>query len=402
MSLLHKTLTDRCLVHQFTGKSLEELCKQVKVVYLGMDATAPSIHVGYLIPMILTRILQKYGVKVIVLLGGATSLIGDPTDKSSARQMLTDEELAKNSAGMMKAIEKFFPGAIVVNNRDWLGELSLIDFITQATRHVSINALVKSELFRKRLENSNPLSLMELLYPVLQAYDFWYLYQNYGCNLQIGGSDQWYNILQGVDLIARKTGQQVFGLTCPLLLTSNGKKMGKSESGAVWLDSELYSTDDFWQYWRNITDEDCVKYMKVLLGVGCESDGIDSDCVKNQKNDAKNINYCKVYLANKLTELVHGTEASVQAEMKARELFGVNDVGRDIDASDAMECTEQVLKRIVAKVFEMSVGDSKRVIEQGGISVDDCVILNADTIVNSGIRLLCKGKKVYRRVRIML
>lgn len=376
---LLEQIQNRELVYQFTGTDLKELLDNIKVAYIGMDATAPSIHAGYLIPIVLARLLAEHGIKIIVLLGGATSKVGDPTGKNQARTMLSDDQIKENSQGILKAIHKFFPSAEIVNNNDWLSGVSLMDYLQNIAPYVSVNGLIASEIFANRLKIQSHLSLLELNYPILQGYDFWHLFTNKGCNLQFGGSDQWANILMGVDLVAKKEKKQVYGLTCPLLLTSDGKKMGKSEKGAVWLDENLFSPYDFWQYWRNIDDECCGRYLNILLGL----------------RPLEDINESKKLLASKLTEFVHGKEEAEKALRRSIELFEHN----NLSELEKIEVSNGELFEIVAQIFSESKAASKRLIEQGGVKVDEQVETNPYMLMEKGrIAVLCKGKKQFARI----
>lgn len=382
MPTLLNTLQKRQLVYQFTGQSLAQLLEEVKVAYIGLDATAPSIHAGYLIPITLGRILAEYGVEIIVLLGGATTRVGDPSGKNKARKMLDDDEFDVNFRGLMKAIKRFFPYAKhIVNNNDWLSQISLMEYLTQIAPHVSINRLIHADFFGTRLNNQDPLSMLELNYPILQGYDFWHLNREFGCNLQFSGSDQWSNVLMGVDLIAKKEKKVAYGLTCPLLLTHDGKKMGKSEQGAIWLDEELFSVQDFWQYWRNIDDKDCGKYMEILIG-----DELDASA---------DINIAKKYLATQLTALVHGQEAASKAQSQAEMIFEAKNWAN----MKPVQVEAGVLYKIVAKIFGESNSASKILIEQGAIMLNDSVERDCNTMLNQGqIAVICKSKKHFVRI----
>lgn len=380
---LFATLEKRKLVYQFTGKNLEELCNKVKVAYIGMDATAPSIHAGYLIPIIFAQVLAEHGVKIIVLLGGGTTKVGDPTGKNTSRKMLDQSEIDKNSAGLLKSINKFFPNAIVVNNNDWLSKLSMIDYLTEIARYVSINSLVHNELFATRLSNNNPLSMLEMTYPILQGYDYLHLNREYGCNLEFGGSDQWNNMLMGVDLIKRIDGKEVDVMTCPLLLTSDGKKMGKSEKGAIWLDSDLCSVFDFWQYWRNIDDVDCERFLRLLLNY--------------QGEMPENINDAKKMLATGLTTFVHGEQAALEAEAQAVKLFEKKDVN-DLETVEIN--VSGLLDILVLLNLAFSKGEGKRLIEQGGISLNGIECTDIHTILENEV-IIRKGKKQFVKVKIV-
>lgn len=380
-------LLHRQLVYQYTGKSLQDLLSQVKVMYIGLDATAPSIHAGYLIPIILTSILQRYGIQTIILLGGGTTKIGDPTGKNTARQMLTQTQIDQNSAGLTKAIHKFFPHATLVNNDTWLSKIGFIEYLTKIAPFVSVNSLINNEIFSTRLENHNPLSLMELNYPILQGYDYVHLNKEYDCNLQIGGSDQWNNILMGVDLVHKMNQNTVYGLTCPLLLTANGRKMGKSEKGTVWLDSTLYAPFDFWQYWRNIDDADCLKYIKLLINpTEAEMDSLING----------NINDCKKFLANNITSLVHGPQAALIAKEQAESIFEQ----KTHDKMDILNINEptNILDILITLQYTTSRSEGKKLIAQNGITINGSIINDPLLIISTPENIIAKGKKHMTKI----
>jgi len=297
--------------------------------------------------------------------------------------MLDQSEIDKNSAGLLKSINKFFPNAIVVNNNDWLSKLSMIDYLTEIARYVSINSLVHNELFATRLSNNNPLSMLEMTYPILQGYDYLHLNREYGCNLEFGGSDQWNNMLMGVDLIKRIDGKEVDVMTCPLLLTSDGKKMGKSEKGAIWLDSDLCSVFDFWQYWRNIDDVDCERFLRLLLNY--------------QGEMPENINDAKKMLATGLTTFVHGEQAALEAEAQAVKLFEKKDVN-DLETVEIN--VSGLLDILVLLNLAFSKGEGKRLIEQGGISLNGIECTDIHTILENEV-IIRKGKKQFVKVKIV-
>lgn len=390
MSKLYEELKDRGLIYQYTGQNPEEIFNQSRTCYLGMDPTAQAIHIGYLVPIMLCRVLAKHGFKIIILLGGATAKVGDPTGKTQQRKMLDEATIEENKKKLTAAINKFFPESTIVNNADWLSELKLMDFLIDFARNISVNSLIKTESFAKRLNEELPLSMLEVFYPILQGYDFYHLNQKNNCTLQLGGSDQWSNILYGVDMIKRFSNgeKDVHGVTCPLLLNSQGEKMGKTVSGAVWMDSELFDPFDFWQYWRNIDDKSCHQFMHLLT---------ELDPVERQKILEGNINKCKKFLATYLTEFVHGKEIAKYVTEKAAKIFEQKDLS-NIEVRD-FDNNIELFKILTLLGWTESNGESKKLIQQGGITVNDEKITDPMHTLNDQ-DVLCKGKKLYIRISV--
>ncbi len=379
MSVIQE-LNELGLVHQFTGLSLDEILSTPRTAYIGMDPTATAIHAGYLIIIRICSILKKHGHNIIVLIGGATAKIGDPTGKSAQRKVLDDETIANNIACLKKSIEKFFPGSRVVNNADWLSSLNMVEFLDKYTRHVTINTLIKLESFEKRLVNEQPLSVLESFYPIFQGYDFYHLNKTYGCDLQLGGSDQWSNILYGVDLVKRLSDKSVNGITCPLFLNSAGEKMGKTASGAIWLDETLTSVYDFWQYWRNTNDVDVVRYAKLFLDL--EQKDLD-------------INSFKKLFATRMTAFVHGDDSALKAEQEASAIFEKQDFG----SAPACICsaTDRLCDVLMKMSWCSSLSQAKDLIKSGAITVNDQKIFDPTMTVQHE-EIICKGKKLYCRI----
>lgn len=373
-------LQQRNLIHQFTGQTLEEILAKPRVAYLGMDPTAPAIHAGYLIPITVCSILRQHGFKIIVLLGGATAMIGDPTGKSAQRKMLSEEQIQTNMDSLKANIAKFFPDSTIVNNRDWLGELDLMSFLSDYARYVSVNGLIKLESFEKRLNNEQSLSVLEIFYPILQGYDFYYLNKHYNCTLQLGGSDQWANILYGVDLVKRLSNEVVYGMTCPLMLNHAGDKMGKTAQGAVWLDETLCSVFDFWQYWRNLSDEDVIKFAQILLGL---------------EYNQQDINAFKKLFATQMTSLVHGNEKAEQAQAQAVQMFEQ----RNFDVTDTYNAQndERLCDILVALNWAKSNSEAKQLIKAGSVTVDGEKILDPVYVPTAEV-VLCKSKKHFCKI----
>ena len=298
-----------------------ELCSRIVPAYIGFDATARSLHAGSLVQIMTLRWLQKTGHKPIILMGGGTTRVGDPSFRDDQRPLLSDEEIASNIAGIRRVFEKYLEfgeegaGAVILNNADWLDKLSFIPFLRDVGRHFSVNRMLAFESVKSRLDREQSLSLLEFNYMVLQSYDFLVLNRQHGCLLQMGGSDQWGNIVNGVDLIRRISGVQAFGLTTPLLTMSDGRKMGKTADGAVWLNEDMFSPYEFWQYWRNVPDPDVGKLLSMFTELDIK------ECHRLGSLKEAEANEAKIILANAVTALAHGTGAAKQAEQTAREVF---------------------------------------------------------------------------------
>ncbi len=299
----------------------EALVKGVVPGYIGFDATAKSLHVGGLIQIMMLRWLQKTGHKPIVLMGGGTTKVGDPSFRADERPLLTPAQIDENIAGIKRVFDAYVSfgtgatDAMMVNNAEWLDGLNYLDFLRDIGRHFSINRMLSFESVKSRLDREQSLSFLEFNYMILQAYDFLELHRRYGCLLQMGGSDQWGNIVNGIDLTRRVLDQQIFGLTSHLLTTSDGKKMGKSQSGAVWLNADMLSPYEFWQYWRNTTDADVGRFLKLFTEIDID------ECDRLGALSGAEINDAKIVLANAVTTLCHGTEAAKAAEATARDVF---------------------------------------------------------------------------------
>ena len=324
-------MNSRGFLNQCTDlEGLKNILKQQTIkAYIGFDTTAPSLHVGSLIQIMILSLLQKYGHQPIVLLGGGTTLIGDPSGKDSTRKILKEKEIKKNIISIKKIFEKLLHSKnkktkpIFVNNYDWLSKLKYIDFLRDIGKHFTINKMITFDSVKLRLDREQSLSYMEFNYMILQAYDFYQLFKKHNCILQLGGSDQWGNIVNGVELIRRILQKNAFGLTTPLLTLSSGAKMGKTEKGAVWLDKKMFSPYDYWQFWRNTSDEDVKKFLKYFT-----DDDID-DLTKQIENE-KNVNNLKILLANKATTILHGSKAAKDSAETAKETFERGGLGKNI------------------------------------------------------------------------
>jgi tyrosyl-tRNA synthetase len=356
----------------------EAFVKGIVPGYIGFDATATSLHVGSLIQIMMLRWLQKCGGKPIALMGGGTTKIGDPSFRADERPLLTDVQIASNIDGIKRAFAPYVTfgdrpaDAVMVNNAEWLDKLNYIGFLRDIGRHFSVNRMLSFESVKSRLDREQSLSFLEFNYMILQAYDFLELNRRYGCLLQMGGSDQWGNIVGGVDLTRRVIGGEVFGLTSHLLTTSDGKKMGKTANGAVWLNGDLTSPYEFWQFWRNTTDADMGRFLKLYTELPIE------ECDRLGALGGSEINAGKIVLANAVTTLLHGAVAAVAAEATAREVFEKGGIGDDLPTVrlDAAELAEGVgiVQLFVRAGLAASGKDAKRLISEGGARVNDEIV----------------------------
>jgi tyrosyl-tRNA synthetase len=370
-------------------QGLDEACaKGVVPGYIGFDATASSLHVGSLIQIMMLRWLQTTGGKPIVLMGGGTTKIGDPSFRAEERPLLTDSQIIANLEGIRRAFSpyvRFGEGptdAMMVNNADWLDGLNYIAFLRDIGRHFSVNRMLSFESVKSRLDREQSLSFLEFNYMILQAYDFLELHRRYGCLLQMGGSDQWGNIVNGVDLTRRVIDGEVYGLTSHLLTTSDGRKMGKTASGAVWLNADLYSPYEFWQYWRNTTDADVGRFLKLYTELPLD------ECARLGALGGSEINAAKIVLANAVTGLLHGAEAAAAAEATARDVFERGGIGEDLptlslkpaDVAEGISLAQLFVRSGLAK----SGKDAKRLIAEGGARVNDEVAADAGQMFGAG------------------
>ena len=366
----------------------EAFLKGVVPGYIGFDATAKSLHVGSLIQIMMLRWLQKCGGKPIVLMGGGTTKIGDPSFRADERPLLTDAQIDDNIAGIKRAFSpyvRFGDGAtdaVMVNNAEWLDQLNYIGFLRDIGRHFSVNRMLSFESVKSRLDREQSLSFLEFNYMILQAYDFMELNRRDGCLLQMGGSDQWGNIVNGVDLTRRVIDHEVYGLTSPLLTTSDGKKMGKSQNGAIWLNGDLLSPYEFWQFWRNTTDADVGRFLKLYTELPLE------ECDRLGALAGSEINAAKIVLANAVTTLLHGAEAAAAAEATAREVFEKGGIGDDLPtvALTVAEVAEGVgiVQLFVRAGLAGSGKDAKRLIAEGGAKVNDEIVTDAGLRFGAG------------------
>ena len=396
-------LKRRGLLAQLTDeKEIEELVNAGKATfYIGFDPTADSLHVGHFMALCLMKRLQMAGNKPIVLIGGGTAMIGDPSGKTDMRKMMTPETIQHNVDCFKKQMSRFIDfsdgKAMVVNNGDWLLDLNYVDVLREVGAHFSVNRMLTAECYKQRLERG--LSFLEFNYMIMQSYDFYKLYTDYGCNMQFGGDDQWSNMLGGTELIRRKLGKDAYAMTITLLLNSEGKKMGKTEKGAVWLDPEKTSPYDFFQYWRNVGDADVIKCLKMLTFVPIEEiEEMEKTMEGAQFNKAKEL------LAFELTKLVHGEEEANKALEAARSLFSANTSSAnmpttEIEASELTDGGMNILDLLVRCGLAPSKGEGRRLVTQNGISVNDAKFTDPKGSVDlSGEVVIKKGKKVFHKV----
>jgi len=395
-------LRRRGLLAQLTDeKEIEELVNAGKATfYIGFDPTADSLHVGHFMALCLMKRLQMAGNKPIVLIGGGTAMIGDPTGKTDMRKMMTPETIQHNVECFKKQMSRFIDfsegKAIVVNNADWLMNLNYIEVLREVGAQFSVNRMLTAECYKQRLERG--LSFLEFNYMIMQSYDFYQLFQKYGCNMQFGGDDQWSNMLGGTELIRRKLGKDAYAMTITLLLNSEGKKMGKTEKGAVWLDPEKTTPYEFFQYWRNVDDADVIKCLKMLTFVPVEQiEEMEKTMEGAQFNAAKEL------LAYELTKLVHGEEEAEKAKAAAKALFGGNGSDEnmpvaEIDSADLNDGSIGLLTLLVKAQLAPSVSEARRLVQQGGITVDDVKMSDSKAQITIGDGVIVrKGKKAFKK-----
>ena len=398
-------LKARGLIAQMTNEErVRELLNNGKTsFYIGLDPTADSLHVGHFVQIMVMSHMQKAGHTPIALFGGGTGMVGDPSGKSDMRKMLTREEIDHNIACFQKQMSRlvdFSDGkALMVNNADWLLDLNYINFLREIGVHFSVNRMLSAECYKQRMERG--LTFFELNYMIMQSYDFLELNRKYDCQLELGGDDQWSNIIGGVELIRRVEGKEAFGMTFTLLTTSDGRKMGKTENGAVWLDPEKTSPYDFYQYWRNVDDADVIRCLKILTFLPLEQ--ID-ELAKLQGSE---LNRAKEILAYEVTKLIHGEEEAVKAQDAARALFGAGAntdhmPSTDISPADFTDGAISILDLLIKTKLVPSKGEARRLIGQGGIAVNDKKVEDVNQKITSadfenGYLIIRKGKKVYHK-----
>ena len=407
-----RVMSERNFIHQVTDSiSLDTLLSEKNMIaYIGFDCTADSLHVGSLVQIMMLRYFQKCGHRPIVLMGGGTTKVGDPSGKDDARQLLSDNEIEKNKQGIKAVFEKYLnfgdgpSDAIMCDNDEWLSGLEYVQFLRDYGRHFSVNRMLSFDSVKLRLDREQPLSFLEFNYMILQAYDFLELSRRFDCSLQMGGSDQWGNIVNGVELARRIDQKSVFGLTTPLVTTASGAKMGKSAQGAIWLNSDRLSPYDFWQYWRNTEDEDVDRFLKLFTELPLGDIARLSALKGNELNEAKKI------LAHEVTQLCHGRDAANSVAESARKTFEEGSVGQDLPFiiinKDDLEDGVWVIEAMRKLALIQSNGEGRRLIANGGVRVNDTVIndpekqLNVSDISISGMIKLSAGKKRHALVKL--
>jgi len=382
------------------------LDKEKIKAYIGFDCTAESLHVGSLLQIMCLKLLQKHGHRPIILLGGGTTRIGDPSGKDKTRTMLSEDKIEKNIINIKKILENFLDNKnqktkpIFVNNYSWLKNLNYISFLRDIGKHFTINKMLSFDSVKIRLEREQSLSYMEFNYMILQAYDFLELNKKENCILQIGGSDQWGNIVNGVDLIKRYSNHQAYGLTTPLITIASGAKMGKTESGAVWLDKRLLSPYDYWQFWRNVDDRDVLKFIKIFTD-------INIDEIEKIKNN--NINELKVLLANKATEMLHGELEAKNSEETAKQTFTENSLGDNLPTvsinQNKLKDKITIVDLVVLSKLEISKSEIRRLIKGSGIRINNQVVINENLIITkeffkNDLIKLSLGKKRHIKIKL--
>ncbi len=386
----------------------EALSAGIVPTYIGYDATAQSLHVGHLLNIMMLRWLQKTGHKPITLMGGGTTKVGDPSFRSDERPLLGPEQIDSNIAGMQKVFANYLTygdaptDAVMLNNAEWLDNLNYLDFLRDIGRHFSVNRMLAFESVKSRLDRAQSLSFLEFNYMILQAYDFMELNRRYGCLLQMGGSDQWGNIVNGIDLTRRVIDKDVYGLTSPLLTTSDGKKMGKSQGGAMWLNADMLSSYEFWQFWRNTTDADTGRFLKLYTELPVE------ECNRLGVLAGSEINEAKIILANEVTTLLHGAGAAQTAQATAREVFEKGGMGDDLptialtpaDLGDGISVVQLIVKSGLTK----SGKEAKRLIAENGARLNDAPLSDAGLLIDADALAepikLSAGKKRHAIVRL--
>jgi len=409
MNIFLKEFKERGFFYQCTGEeNLSQLLDKEKInAYIGFDCTAESLHVGSLLQIMCLRLLQKHGHRPIVLLGGGTTRIGDPSGKDKTRTILSEEEIEKNIKNIEKILKNFLTDTnpktkpIFVNNYSWLKNLNYISFLRDIGKHFTINKMLSFDSVKTRLEREQSLSYMEFNYMILQAYDFLELNKKENCMLQIGGSDQWGNIVNGVELIKRYSNKHVYGLTTPLITLASGAKMGKTESGAVWLDKKFLSGYDYWQFWRNIDDRDVLKFLKIFTDITLE----EIETVKD-----KNINELKILLANKTTAMLHGDEEAKRSEETAKQTFEGRVLGDNLPTIQIMkkklDNQLNIIDLIVMSKLENSKSEIRRLIKGNGVKINNQTIsdekmLISKTLFKDNLIKLSLGKKKHIKVELI-
>ena len=409
-SELIRTFVDRGYVHQITNDvGLDErACDQIIPAYIGFDCTADSLHVGSLVQIMMLRVMQRTGHKPIVLMGGGTTKVGDPSGKDAARPLLSDQDIENNKQGIRRVFEQYLTfgdgptDAIIVDNAEWLDNLAYIRFLRDYGPHFSVNRMLGMESVKLRLEREQPLSFLEFNYAILQAYDFMELRRRYGCLLQMGGSDQWGNIVTGIDLTRRVDAQEVFGLTSPLITTASGAKMGKTADGAIWLNADRLSPFQFWQFWRNAEDGDVERFLALFTELPMD------EVRRLGALEGADINEAKIILANEATTLCHGADAAAEAMRTAQQTFADGGAGDGLPQIELPAAEADGLSMVAALVrvgFAKSNGEARRLIRGGGARLNDVSVSDEDQLLqpadfDDGRAKISAGKKRHALIVI--
>ncbi len=403
---VYEELVERGLIAQVTDEDeLKELINAGKATfYIGFDATADSLHVGHFMALCLMKRLQMSGNRPIALVGGGTTMIGDPSGRSDMRQMMTPEMINHNCECFKKQMSKFIDfsddKAVLVNNADWLLDLNYVDVLREVGSCFSVNRMLSAECYKQRMDREGGLTFLEFNYMIMQAYDFYQLYQKYGCQMQLGGNDQWSNMLAGTDLIRRKLGENAYAMTITLLLNSEGKKMGKTQSGAVWLDPNKTSPFEFYQYWRNVSDADVINCLKMLTFLPLE------EIKEMEKWEGSELNKAKEILAYELTTLVHSEEDAKAAQESARALFSQGNAANmptvELSDADLEDGKIDIISLLVKADLAPSRSEARRNIQQGGVSVNgekvtdiQATVAKEELVEGAGVK---RGKKKFKKV----
>ncbi len=383
---LLRLLEERGHIHQVTDPvALDKLARtEVITAYVGFDPTAPSLHIGNLASIMLLRRVQQAGHRPIVIMGGGTAKVGDPSGKDETRQMLTDTVLANNIASIKDSFRKILrfddsaTGALLLNNDDWLSKLGYIELLREVGRHLTINRMLTFDSVRLRLDREQPLTFLEFNYMIMQAYDFVVLSRDYGCKLQLGGSDQWGNIVNGIELARRIDGKEVYGVTAPLITRSDGQKMGKSVSGAIWLNEDQLPAYDFWQYWRNVDDRDVGRFLRLFTDLPLD------EISRLEALEGAEINAAKTVLANEVTKLVRGDDAALRAEATARETFAGSGAGEDLPSLATGPEGMRLAALLTAIGLTASGGEAKRKLAEGAVKLEGETVTDPALLVLPG------------------
>ncbi len=405
MKNVFEILKERGLIAQMTHEEeIKNLLNDKKITfYIGFDPTADSLHIGHFMQLVVMKHMQNAGHRPIILLGGGTTMVGDPTGKTDMRPMISKEEIQKNADNFKAQMSKFIDfsdgKAIMVNNADWLLDLNYVDFLREVGVHFSVNRMLSAECFKTRMERG--LSFLEFNYMLMQSYDFYKLHKEYDCIMEFGGDDQWSNIIGGIELIRRKDAEEAYGMTFTLLTTSEGKKMGKTEKGALWLDPEKVTPYEFYQYWRNVDDKDVIRLMKLVTFVSME------EIAEYEKLEGQQLNTVKERLAYEVTKMVHGEEEANKANSAAKAVFGS---GADDSNMPTFELAEaeiadgiNIVDLLAVTGLAPSKGEGRRLVQQGGVSIDgnkidDIAYLVDKSLFNDGKIVVKKGKKVFLKI----